>query len=220
MGIEPIPFPQSNDNGYAGLDQSVEGLANYIGRGILGWQREITNIASAPPPIDEETAGIIEQALGDPVQIRFFVESAELPEWIEWLDHRHHLDTLFADSELSEQERMLASWLSRSFALANDGALFRTIADHRSHFHPEFWMELSWQMQNSIGKSPDTAAMTRWVHFLARDTPSNGDNIALSWIAEAAASVGAAAPLMRTYEELTALINREPLRVEPIGSDR
>ena len=220
MGIEPIVFPQSNKNDYAGLHQSVEGLAYHTRRGILDWQREITNIASAPPPIDEESAGIIEQALHDPVQIRFFLESAELPEWIDWLDHRHHLDALFTDRELSELERMLASWLSRCFALAHDGALFHTIANHRSRLNPEFWKLLSWQMQDGVRKSPDAAAMTRWVHFLARVPPSNGDVIALSWIAEAAASIGATAPLLRTYEELTALVIREPLHIGLISSDR
>ena len=62
--------------------------------------------------------------------------------------------------------------------------------------------------------------MTRWVHFLARVAPCSGDDIALSWIAEAAASVGATAPLLRTYEKLTALVNREPLHVRLIASDR
>ena len=208
LGIEPIAFPQSNKNDYAGLHQSVEGLANHTRRRILDWQREITNIASAPP-IDEESAGVIEQALNDPVQIRFFLESAESPEWIEWLDRRGYLIALFGDDKLSDQERMLASWLSRCFALAHDDALFRTIEDHRSRLNPEFWKLLSWQMQDGIRKSPNAAAMTRWVHFLASVAPSNGDDIALSWIAEAAASVGATDALLRTYEGMTALVNRE-----------
>ena len=149
LGIEPLAFPQSNKNDYFGLDQSVAGLANYTRRGILGWQREITNIASVQPPFDEESAGI-EQAFSDPVQVRFFVGSAELPEWIEWLDRRGYLTALFGDSKLSDQERMLASWLARRFALAHDDALFRTIEDHSPRLNPKFWKLLSWQMQNGI----------------------------------------------------------------------
>ena len=220
LGIEPIAFPQSNENDYVGLDQSVGALADYRRRGILGWQVEITNIASAPPPIDEESAGIIEQALSDPVQIRFFVESAELPEWIEWLDRRGYLDALFADGKLIDQERMLAGWLSRCFALAYDDALFRTIEGHRFRLNPEFWKLLSWQMQNSIPDLPDTAAMTRWVIFLASVAPSNGDDIALLWIAKAANSVEATGALLRTYETMTGLVNREPPRLGGRNSDR
>ena len=220
LGIEPIAFPQSNKNDYVGLDKSVEALADYRRRGILGWQGEITNIASAPPPIDEESAGIIEQALSDPVQIRFFVESAELPEWIEWLDRRGYLTALFTDVKLSDQERMLASWLSRCFALAHNDTLFRTIEGYRFRLNPEFWKLLSWQMQNSIPDSPDTPAMTRWVLFLASVAPSSGDDIALSWISEAAASVGATDALLRTYEAMTGLVNREPPRPGGRNSDR
>ena len=220
MGIQPITFPQESESDYSGLDRAVVGLANHTRRRILGWQREITNIASAPPPFDEESAGVIDHALSTPDLAQFFTTAAESPDWIEWLDRRHHLDALFADDKLSVQEGMLATWLSRCFALAHDGVLFRTIADHRSRLNPEFWKLLSWQMQDGVRKAPNAAAMTRWVHFLARVAPSNGDDIALSWIAEAAASVRATTPLLRTYEELTALVNREPLRVGLISSDR
>ena len=123
MGIQPITFPQSSENDYSGLDKAVAGLANYTRRGILDWQREITAIASAPPPIDEESTGIIEHALGTSELTQFFTKSAISPDWIEWLDRRHHLAALFTDSKLSEQEGMLASWLSRCFALHH-----RTIA--------------------------------------------------------------------------------------------
>ena len=220
MGIQPIAFPQESKGDYSGIDKAITGLANHIRRGILDWQREITNIASAPPPLDEESAGVIDHALSTPELAQFFTTAAESPDWIEWLDRRGLLDALFADDKLSVQEAMLASWLSRRFALAHDGALFRTVADHRSRLNSEFWKLLSWQMQDGVRKSPNAAAMTRWVHFLARVAPSNGDDIALSWIAEAAASVGATTPLLRTYEELTALVNREPLRVGLISSDR
>ena len=116
LGIEPIVFTQSNKNDYVGLDQAVEGLANYTRRRILDWQREITNIASAPPPIDEESAGVIEHALSSPELTQFFTRAAVSPDWIGWLDRRDLLDALFADGELSERERRLASWLCRCFA--------------------------------------------------------------------------------------------------------
>ncbi len=220
LGIEPVVFAQLNENDYTGLNQAAGALAEYRRRGILGWQQEITNIARLPPPIDEESAGVIEHALSTPELTHFFTTAAVSPDWIGWLDRRGHLNPLFADSKLSEQEMMLASWLSRCFALDYDDELFRTIESHRSRLNPEFWKLLGWQMQDSIPKSPDAVVMTRWVHFLAGIAPSNGDDIAFSWIAKAAASVGATAPLLRTYEDLTALVNREPHRVGLIGSDR
>ena len=220
LGIEPVVFAQLNENDYAGLDRAVGALAEHIRRGILGWQREITNIASVPPPIDEESAGVIEHALSTPELTRFFTTAAELPDWIGWLDRRGLLNALFTDGKLSEQETMLASWLSRCFAFDYDDELFRTIESHRSRLNPELWKLLSWQMQDSIPKSPHDAAMTRWVHFLAGAAPSNGDDFALSWIAKAAAGVEATDALLRTYEVMTALVNRETLRIGMNGSER
>ena len=210
LGIEPIAFPQSNKNDYAGLDQAVEGLANYTHRRILGWQREITNIASAPPPIDEESAGVIEHALSIPELTQFFTRAAESPDWIEWLDRRGLLDALFADGEISDQERMLASWLSRCFALAYDDALFRAIESHRSRLNPEFWKLLSWQMQNSTPESPDAAVMTRWALFLTSVAPTGGDYNALLWLGRVCASIGATDSLFRVYEAMTKRLNRVP----------
>ena len=81
MGIEPVTFQQAHANDFSGLDVGVAGLANFLQRGVLDWQREITVIADGKPPIDDESVGIIEHALSDPVTTRFFVESAESPEW-------------------------------------------------------------------------------------------------------------------------------------------
>ena len=210
LGVELIAFPQSNKNDYVGLDQAVEGLANYTRRGILDWQREITNIASAPPPIDEESAGVIEHALGTPELTQFFTRAAVSPDWIGWLDRRDLLDALFADGELSEQERMLASWLPRCFALAYGDSLFQTIENHGPRLNPEFWKLLSWQMQNSISDSPDAAVMTRWVLFLVSMAPSKGDDIALLWLGRVCASIGATGSLLRVYEAMAKRLNRVP----------
>ena len=210
LGIEPIAFPQSNKNDYVGLDQAVEGLANYTRRRILDWQLEINNIASAPPPIDEESAGVIEHALSTPELTRSFTRAAVSPDWIVWLDRRGLLDALFADGKLSDQERIMAGWLSGRFALAHDHALFRAIGNHGSRLNPEFWKLLSWQMQNSISDSPDAAVMIRWVLFLSGNVPTDTEDAALSWLSKVCANIGATDSLLRVYEALTKRLNRVP----------
>ena len=210
MGIQPITFPQESESDYSGLDTAVAGLANHRRRRILGWQQEITNIASAPPPIDEESAGVIEHALSTPELSQFFTSAAELPDWIGWLDRRGLLDALFADGNLNDQERILAAWLSGHFALAHDHALFRAIENHGSRLNPEFWKLLSWQMQNSIPDSPDAAVMTRWVLFLSGNVPTKTEEVALSWLSKVCASIGATDSLLRVYEAWTKRLNRVP----------
>ena len=86
------------DNDFNGLDAAVTGLASHVRMGILDWQHEITEIASGPPPIDEEGSSIVEHALSDPALTRFFIRAADSPEWIDWLDRRDQLTALFANA--------------------------------------------------------------------------------------------------------------------------
>ena len=210
LGVQPIAFTQIDKNDYTGLAPAVSGLADYKRRGNLAWQQEISAIARGTPPYDEESAGVIEQALADPVKTRFFIEAADSPEWIDWLDRRGHLDTLFADGELSEQGRMLVRWLASRFAMAHDDALFALLQRHGGQLNPVFWYDLCWQMQDSTRQSPDAAVMTRWVLFLASVIPANANETALSWIAESCTRIGAMDSLLRVYEAITALTNRAP----------
>ena len=214
MGIEPITFQQAHANDFSGLEAAVAGLASFLQRGVLDWQREIAAIAGGYPPIDDESAGIIEHALRDPVTTMFFVESAQLPEWVEWLAHSGHLAEMFTDGELSERDQMLGWWLVSRFAIDHDSAFFALIEHYDRRLNPTLWRLLSRQMQDSIAESPDATVMTRWVLFLASVIPTDADDAALSWLAEACASVRATDSLLRVYEAMMKRLNRVPPQPE------
>ena len=213
MGVEPVTFNQKDANDFTDLDTAVGGLANLIGLSDLEWQHKITAVASGYPPmglIDDEITGIIKHALSDPVKTRFFIESAEKPEWLVWLDRRGHLKNLFTDGKLSQRDQQLVRWLVSRFALTHDGALFALIARHGRRLNPTLWRQLSLQMQDSIPQSPDAAVTTRWVLCLASVIPTDADEYALSCLAKACASVGATDSLLRVYEAMTERIDRAP----------
>ena len=212
MGIEPVTFPQPDSSDFSGLDAAVFGLANFLQRGVLDWQREITAIAGGHPPIDDESAGIIEHALHDAVTTRFFVEAAKLPEWINWLDRRNLLGALFTNGELDQRHQMLVWWLVSNFGITHDGTLFALLGHHRNRLGPVFWKQLCWQMQKSIQESPDEATITRWVLFLATTIPTDADEAALSWLAEACAFVRATDSLLRVYDKMMKRLTQVPPR--------
>ena len=219
MGVEPVTFHQTDAHDFSGLQTAVDGLADFLCRGILDWQQRITAIVSGYPPIDDESAGIIKHALTDPVMTRFFVEAAELPEWVGWLARRRHLTHLFRDGELSEHDRMLVWWLVSRFAMNHDRTLFTLIGSHGVRLNPTLWEQLCWQMQHSIQESPDEAVITRWALCLASTIPTDADTAALSWLGEACASVGATDGLLRVYEAMTAPLVHAPPRFEGPNSD-
>ena len=206
MGVEPITFPQANKNDYTGLDQAVEGLANYIQQRILDWQQQITRIASGPPPLEEETAGVIEHALNDPdpVYTRFFVEAAESPRWLAWLDSRNYLDALFSYGELTGQEELLASRLGRFFAVSEPDALFSLIERHGSRLNRHLWNTIAWRMGQASDSLPNQQILSRWVHLLTSTIPPDFNDALLEKMAENCAGQGLLVNTLQIHDMMTA----------------
>ena len=117
LGIAPITYPTRPDNQYHALYKGIHRLAGYVRRGVLDWQREITELAKKSPPLDEEEAGNIDEALRDATKTRFFTDAASSPEWIGWLDGRKHLDDLFGTEELNDRDSQLALWFGEKFRM-------------------------------------------------------------------------------------------------------
>ena len=210
MGIQPILFHQADTSDFDGLDTAVAELANHRHLTLLDWRHKLATIAAVCPPVDDESSGIIEHALTDPVMTRFFVEAAELPEWIEWLARRGHLNALFVDGELNPGDQILVWWLVSRFGITHDRALFALIGRYGHRLNPVLWRQLCWQMQHSIQGSPDKAVITRWVLCLAGVIPADADESALAWLGEACASVRATDSLLRVYYAMTARLERAP----------
>ena len=203
LGIEPIIFPQADENDYGCLDQAASELANHIRRGILDWQQQITRIAGGPPPLEEESAGVIEHALTNPFYTRFFTKAAESPEWIAWLNNRNYLDALFSYGDLNQKEVMLSVWLRR-FAANEPGALFSVIERHGSRLNPHLWNMITWQMGQTAQPLPSPQILSRWVHFLMSAIPPDFNDALLEGLAENCATQGLLVNLLQTYDAITA----------------
>ena len=105
LKIETIPYPQ-HENDHRELDEAVSKLADYVRRGMVGWQREISAIADKPPhELNEEDEGIIAHALEDETKTEFFTKNASHADWIEWLDKREHLTPLFGNGQLRDSDK-------------------------------------------------------------------------------------------------------------------
>ena len=204
MGIDPIAFHQEDASDYSRLDKVVTKLADFKRRGVLEWKSDITTIARGYPPIDEESSGIIEHALTDQVTTRFFVESAELPEWVEWLDRQGRLDRLFTDGDLEDRHAMLSRWLASRLVAEHSDALFSVIARHGGKLNPHLWTEIAWQLGASDNALPDKRIISRWVHFLVSCVPPNLDELWLSGLAQTCAKVGAFQNLLQVYDVIMA----------------
>jgi len=208
-GIQPIAFRQEDRHDYSGLDSAVETLANLMRRGILEWQREITEIANRPPPFDDESQGIIENVLNNPSQTHFFTAAAEHPDWIAWLDRRGYFDALFTGGELDDQDKTLAYWLASRYMATHPDELLAEIQIRAPQLNHDFWRQLCWQLHMKAQQLPNPDAISRWATVLTAISPKNADAHFLLLMAESCADAGLTDNLLQVYDEMTANFNRK-----------
>ncbi len=183
LGIEPIGYPQSNDSDFSALYEAVRCLADTASRSVLDWRREVSALAEKLPPLSDEDVGIIDYALQEPSTTRFFVETARLPEWLEWLDQRAYLAALFQEGRpLIERHATLARWIAKHFAARYPDHVFLLIAQHKMRLHPDSWFELGREIALGAGDPLPPATLSRWISVLLRTAPEKVDTDVLRWL--------------------------------------
>lgn len=166
LGIRPVVYPKSPGDDHAGLYKGVHALANYATLGLLGWQHRIGGLARQAPPMNEEDADLLDEALKDPARTRFFARAAKDPQWIDWLDARGHFKPFFGNSELAEQHAELAHWLAATFARRNSREIFLLIARHGTRLHPDFWFQLARMIGSRDGPPLPVDVLSQWASLL------------------------------------------------------
>lgn len=207
LGIEPIVYPQANEHDYSRLHDGVQHLAEYFGRGVLDWQRVITELAQKKPSLlDSEEADLIAGVLKDETKTRFFTAAASSPEWIDWLDKRNYLGALFGSGTLSTPDRVLAHWLAERFAFRHADELFLLIAGHNTRLHPGFWHEAGLKIGRKIESSEqdllDEKHLSRWVALLLPTAPVNADDFVWASIGERCARKGLVGSLLQVFDAM------------------
>lgn len=178
LGIEPISYPQSSEDDHSILYEGVRGLANLVRLSVLDWQHAITEIAKKPPPLDGETADLIEDALGDETRTRFFTEAASDSKWIDWLDRRGHLNALFGDETLSKRDKIFSKWLAQQFAYDHADALFLLIGKHNMRLPPQLWFDLGRKIWEDEDFSLARDVLSRWISLLLTTIPVHSSSYA------------------------------------------
>ena len=173
LGIQPVLYSLSSSGDHSSLYEGVKGLANYVSRGILDWQREIIGIARNAPPLEVEASDIIHDALSDPTRARFFTSAAFHPEWIGWLERNGYLDNLLrvGFEGISERDVELAEWLAGKFAQDRANDLFHLIARHNLQVHRELWVRLARKIGFEKDQPVEPDDLARWVSILLHTAP-------------------------------------------------
>ena len=166
LGIEPVSY--TNDAGdHSNLRSGVSGLADNLQRGNLDWQQRIADVAARNPMfLDDEQADLVADALSVAVRTRFFTLAATDPAWVDWLESRGHLDSLFQAGDLDLPVAELVRWLASKFALTNSEKVFGLILSHGMRMNPAMWRELAYAVWAGSDTETDPQVLARWVSLL------------------------------------------------------
>ena len=186
LGIRPIAYPRAPRDNHIALQKGVEGLGTYASRRILDWKREIADIATNHPSLDEEAMDLVDDALSDPTHAHFFTDVATHPDWIAWLERRGHLDHLFGtgNSVFSEVDRQISGWLANTFAVDHADDLFSLLARQGMRIHPNFWWALGFSIGLQKEHPPNPEVLAQWVSALLATRPTSGDSSVLPWLGQ------------------------------------
>lgn len=202
LGIEPITYPKPAKSDHGALHDGIRRLADLVQRNILDWRRELTELATRPPPVNDEEIDIIEHALARFDNVRFFTNAAKSPEWIGWLDRRKHLDALFGHGNLNEGQETLAWWLAKHFAVPHADKIFLLIARHGMRLHPRFWDALTREVGLGKQEALDDQILSRWVSIFLQTTPQLSNDHALLWLGRRCAKLGGLTSVLDIFDAM------------------
>lgn len=176
LGITPVVYiKKSGDYPYAGLYDGISRLADRVVRGALDWEPRLAEVARSKPPVDEESIGEIEQAMGKPYLLRLFLKNAKQPEWVVWLGDRGYLAELFRMSELDEKSLLLVSWIAENFAIDHAQVIFKLFVANGQRLNPRLWIAIAQELREDAKKQFDAAILRQWVNILLSCSPNIED---------------------------------------------
>ena len=208
LGINPVIFPKSDQDDYSGLYEGVAKLSEYAKRGILDRQDAITRISTNPPSLDQEEMDQVEDGMSDPAHTRFFTEAASHIEWVQWLDERGHLDSLFGVGTppiLEEPTATLGRWLARKFTKDHSDELFHLIGRHGMNLHPDFWHILGYGLASEENTPWEPDTLSRWVSMLLTTAPPQPYSYLLQSLGKHCTEAGLTDSLLEVFRLMSAI---------------
>ncbi len=210
LGIHPVVYPNSGGQDFSALYEGVEKLAQYVRRGWMDWKHHITAVAQQEPPLGEDEAATMEEAMRDEVKTQFFVNAAASSEWIDWLERGQYLSTLFGlEHGSGPRDKLIAQWLAEKFALRHPEDLLLLLGRHDMSLSPVLWQALARTVGNTAQDEPSQdvygkEAIARWVSVLLANVPTKIDRClhlnALIMMARACIKHGQVSSLLQIYE--------------------
>jgi hypothetical protein len=147
--LTPVVYQAPGDS-HVALSETLERWAELANRGRTEHRRLIADLVSAGPPIEPddvaalggetptgddalppervltpEQSSYLEESLGDPERVQYFVENARGPEWLSWVATRPQFSWLFVNTEPHDERtwsvtQTLTRWIADHYVQQED----------------------------------------------------------------------------------------------------
>ena len=211
LGVKPITYERTSD--HTALYQSVGRLVSYVRRDLIEWRREIVEIARGVPPVDPETVDLIDDALHDPVKVRFFAnaDSQDIDidaQWLDWLIERGHIERILAASataDPNDPHRLIARWLASTYVHQLGNHLLQLLLRGQIPMTATLWTEIAYTIGGSKDGNCDNDLLNQWISYLTHHIPDGvfHSDLTLVELAKAADDAGLHGSLVSTFEAST-----------------
>ena len=180
LGLVPVSYPV-REGSHAALADALERWAERAAWGRLGHRRSIAQIISAgPPPTIPDEMSYLEEALGHPERVRYFVEHARGHGWLTWVAERPEFERLFTHPAKGQPDdlqvaRELTLWLADNFVMVPEEspAALRLLRDRV--WTPATWSTLAHRLFAQDARVPDW--QVPWLLLVLHQAPPGPDDI-------------------------------------------
>lgn len=172
LGITLVEYPlKEGPDQHLALVEGVEEWVRYIAMGVLDHEKQIQQLVSQRPPVDQRDIDYIVDRIFDPRTIQYFWKYAETSEWIFWADAQGLLKDIFNPlAVLDERNRTLIYWLAEKFVKQYPYHLLSLIESKKDVLHPELWSAIASALHRQSDKPMDRKAFAIFIGLLLKKT--------------------------------------------------
>jgi hypothetical protein len=188
LGIQLIEYPQASKSDHSALYEGLKKLADHCSASLASKRLRIHQLVQEVPPHDPELEDYLQVAVREETTLRFFLEKAERPEWISWLERKGFLAQLFQVAPIDENARAIGWWIANRMAAKNQAEILGMVGRNGSQLNPEFWHQLTRGI--GLGDGVPGAEISKWVVLFLGTLPKHTDDHSLLWLGEASGKAG------------------------------
>lgn len=174
LGIQAISYECPAPNDHTAVDRAFEAWVNLAKMGSLDHERRIRELVEVPPPLDQEAQDYLRDALREVSNVRFFVQHATTPAWLNWAEQNlPNFIRLFDPSHTGNDElsQVWASWFSFHFVWSNSEEGLAFLQRRKLRMSRLLWHSIATRLWINHEKTPDSRRYGKWVSVLLESLP-------------------------------------------------